>query len=61
MIVSEKVVNFMVISCEIAEITWIKHKREFTTYNYGEEWFCEMLKTAFERKFSVNAISLIHH
>ena len=30
-ILSEKHANFSVISCAIAEITWIRHEQEFTT------------------------------
>ena len=61
LILSEKIVNFSVISREIAEITWIGCKWEFMTYNWSDKWFCEMLEIAFKCEFSLISNSLTHH
>ena len=56
-ILSEKLVNFNMISREIDKIIQIKW--EFTGQNWSETWFLEMLKIALKHEFPVNL--MIHH
>ena len=57
-ILGKKLINFIVISHEIAKIMWDRHEWEFMTWDWSETWFHEMLKIPFEREFSVNTNSL---
>ena len=54
MILSDKLINFSMISREIAEMTLIRRVQEMMLQNWTETWFHEMLKIAFEHEFSVN-------
>ena len=53
--------RFHQISYEIVKIMEIVRKLKFTTWNWCEICFGEMLKTAFEREFSVNVYLLTNH
>ena len=50
LLLSEKLGNFWVISCETAKIIGIRSERDFTIQNWSETWFCEMLKLAWSFK-----------
>ena len=60
-ILSEYLVSFSVIYCEMAEITWIGCNQEFTIQKWSEMRLRQMLKIAFDPKFSVTVNSLTHH
>ena len=59
-ILSETLVNFIMILHEITEITWIEFEQEFMRKYWSETWFCEMIKIAFKREFSMNMNSPNH-
>ena len=48
-ILSEKLVNFSVITHEIIEIMWFGSEREFKTWTWGEMWFGKILPITFEQ------------
>ena len=53
-ILSEKLANVCIISCEISEITGIGYKLDVTISNWSETRSSEMLKIAFDGEFSMN-------